>query len=194
MGETCSPLRLRPDHLLTINCFFSPETQPPRLPSPVPSRLRRRAMPPASALVSTLSCSSAVPLPTSPTNTFRPSSSSRQARLRKTLSWSGAGGARGSWARGAAVSFVPILCDMLSLVVSVLHIPALLFRVAFAGRQNPFSAFFTPQPSPQGFIPGPILSETLWDQLINMRRIDVQTYPNHAFLLVTMVVEQVLVL
>lgn len=145
MGKTSSPLRARPDHLLTINCFCSPETRPPRPPSPVPSRLLRRAMPPASASVSTLSCSSAVPLPTSPTNTSRPSSSSRQVRLRKDLSWRGAGGARGSWARGAAVSFVPTPWDMLSLVVSVLHILAL-FRVAFAGRQNPASGFLTPQP------------------------------------------------
>lgn len=100
------PLEVGFEHLLTINCFRSPATQPPRLLSPVPSRLRRRAMPPASASACTPSCLSVVPLPTLPTNISRPSSSSK-ARLRRTMSWGGASVAVGFWQEGAA-SFVTI--------------------------------------------------------------------------------------
>lgn len=189
---TSGPPRVRPGHLLTINCSCSPETRPPRPPSPVRSRLRRRVMPPASASVSTPSCSSVVPLPTSPTNTSRPSSSSRQARPRRDASRRDAGGVRGSWARTVAAVFVPIPWDMPSLAVFASHILTL-FRFALAGRQNPASASLRFPPFCwRPFSKAEVIRGTLG---LVVQRVPESglTCPRHAFPWVMMVLQQGLI-
>lgn len=83
----------------------------------------------------------------------------------------GAGGARGLL---GTKELLPVSCQFymghaFTGGVFALHILAL-FRFALAGRQNPSSALFTLQPFSEGFLPGLSLSETPWDQLIDMRR------------------------